>query len=434
MSLLRVTGTWFFITGLLYFVNVTYSVVLARWLGPVARGEYAVLLAVVGMLISFLSLGLGVMGRVEAAQRPENARRVQSNLLLFTVFCALLSFGIYRLVTLFPEWVKLKDMNYLPLPFLLFPFILYADYWETFAQGLNWFKEINFMRVFKSLLELTLLTALLVLAHRGLPGALLTFSVSTGLLFVFKVFVAYRKASGPADPHLKLLADHLSHGWKLSVARFAIGMQTSAAVLILTQHVTKESLGYFAVANALALQVGIFWGTFAVTSSPHIASTNRLNSERLVAFLNRTLVTGGVVLFVVAVALIQPALLLLYGKAYVSAGIPFSILLMGLLAGQTTEINAQYIVAQHAGSELSMKLSILNGCIGFPLLLLLTPRFGMNGAAAALGGAALLNAVLHHIMVRGMMHCRPADLLFLTREDFQLVREKLKIRKRPAVS
>lgn len=418
MSITSRSLQWLSVTALTYPLGLLYSVILARALGPAARGEYAAMLNLGALLCGVLSLGLGVVGRAEVARERSLFQVVHTRLLAFA-FGA----GAGLLVVGAPLCRPLASALNIRSPSLFLavlavtPLLLYSGYWQLLFQGAGWFRAINLLRIVRACEEPALLALCFIMLGANVRAAAATWAVSSLLVLGVSLLFAFRFGGRPRWKGKFSYRNTLGHGWRLMVAAQAVGIQMQVAVLLLNRCWPGGDAGHFAVASALAFQVALLFGTVAAVVSDRLAGPDREGAVTLLLFLHRLLLWSSLLVGVGLALAGRIIVTALYGGAFAPAGRVLWILAAGGVIAQLSEISAQYLIGQHRGTKLLILLGLGNATIGLGLCALLIPRIGALGGALAIGGGYLANAAAYAVVLRKQLGCPWQRLLLVNQQD-----------------
>jgi O-antigen/teichoic acid export membrane protein len=413
-------------------LGLLYSVLLARTLGPEARGQYAVFTTAVGMVSGILALGLGVVARAEIAANPDRGRTVHSNLLSFL---GLLAAGLFIVYAAIPHTLKLNHPLDRGVPLILCSIaLIYAGYATLLLQGLGHFRWVNGLRLGKSALDILCVSLFVVGLRLGLGGAVWSWTTA-GVISALAMLLFVVKATGaPGIGDVRSVIGSLRHGWKILVAGQAIALQTNLVILFLNKRGASADVGVFAIALGLSAQVAMLCATLAAVASDRIAGPHRGKSEELVKQLARISLALSIPMLIGAALLSHLVVVTLYGPAYAAAAPLFVILLAGTLVSQVTEVHAQFLIGQHWKSLDTMLLNLGNLVIALGIAFTIIPRYGAKGAAATLSAAYMLNACMYYVWVRRAMGCTRRELLVIKASDIRKMLDLVNLFPRAAQS
>jgi O-antigen/teichoic acid export membrane protein len=229
----------------------------------------------------------------------------------------------------------------------------------------------------------------------GVP-ALLWIATMVQLLQIATALVMWRRAFGAGEPirtSRVLIARTFRRAAPFAAAGIVANLQTRLAPLLLGYLSTEAELGAFAAAarfgtTARLAPGAIFAGALPVLSGEHERAAEGTD-EAFVAF-DRALAVLAVVTAVPCVVLARPLLRIVYGGAFVAAAPALVVIGLGLVPSLTN--SAAKIALYAAGAEtIATVWSAASLAIQVLLALVLMPRFGAVGGAAALalGEAAI---------------------------------------------
>ena len=416
MTLVRRATEWAFATALSIPFGLLYSVILARGLGPDARGDYAVFVTVVGVLAGILALGLGVVGRADVASDPPKAATVHSYMVWYLVAVGI---ALQTAVSVMPGLLPDKVAPWATAVVLCTVAALYSGFGTMLLQGSGRFRVVNVLRVVRTLLDVIAISLVLIVLRLGLSGAILGWSIAGVLVAALTFLAIVDQTKAPRRPDVGEFIRAVRHGWKILFAGQAVALQIALVVLLLNHFGTSAEVGVFAIAVGLSSQVAAFWSTLAVISSDRIAGSERGISEDLVKRIARLTVAMTPPLVLVAAVLSGVLIRFLYGREFSDAAMLFTVLLAGTLISQVTEVHAQYLIGQHWKSRDAMLLNMGNLVVCLVAAFVLIPRFHALGAASTLTISYFVNAAVHHVWVAKIMGCRRRELLLLTGADLR---------------
>jgi O-antigen/teichoic acid export membrane protein len=369
-----------------FFVAV---LILARALGPSGRGTIAFI--TVTALVSGRIAGLGVAeaSSVFAARRAESRAVLLSNLILFTLgsalaIAALACLALASLGDARPSGIGRPELVLIACGAVISALV---EAGASFLLGCGRFTRLALITAVGSWLYPLLLAALwatvgLTVARAAgvwIAGEL----VRSGLLLRQSA-----RGNGLARPNIALLAEAWRFGvraWAGSLARF-LNFRTDQ--ILMGVLASEAALGIYAVAvNASEALLYLP----AATATALIPLTAGADSERRVeetvrAFRSVALVTTGAV---VAAAAAGPFLLpVVFGEAFRPSVEPFLWLLPGALGFAATAVFSNALMAS-SRPGLSSLGPLVALVVGVALDLVLIPRFGATGAAAAASSAFL---------------------------------------------
>ncbi len=386
MNLARNIGTTLLARIAVLGIALVSSVVLARLLGPEARGTFALVLILPEFAMTFGLLGFEQSNAVYAGIEPKaRAALVWQSILVATVagtivvgagasFLALGAPGFESLLRA-PLWMYL-------VPLAAVPARLVARFWSALLRGMNHIATVNLFEVGTKVLSLVLVVAFVAGLRWGVTGAVWAdwvFNVAAAM----SLAALLRSAGAWGRP---------AFDWCLlrRTGRYALPAYCSSFLSYLNYRVDEllvalllppEQLGFYVIAVGLAERIWTPTGAVAMALLPHLANTKQ-RDPALTAVIARHVMlwTGAGCLLVLALG--RMAVRLLYSTAYEPAVAPLCWLLPGILTLSVAKI----LVAELSARE-KINYTVWVGAVTVAVNiggnLLLIPRMGISGAALA---------------------------------------------------
>lgn len=373
-----------------FFVAV---LILARALGPSGRGTIAFITVTALVSGRIAGLGVGEASAVFAAQRTGARAVLLSNLILFTfgsalVIAALACVGVAALDDAGPSGVGRPELAVIACGAVVSALV---EAGASFLLGSGRIGRLALITAVGSWLYPLLLTA--IWATVGLTVTRAAAAWIAGELVRSALLLRQSaRGIGLARPSLALLAEAWRFGvraWVGSLARF-LNFRTDQ--ILMGFLASEAALGIYAVAvNASEALLYLP----AATATALIPLTAGAGSERRVeetvrAFRSVAFVTTGAVLVAAAAG---PFLLpVVFGEEFRPSVEPFLWLLPGALGFAATAVFSNALMAS-SWPGLSSLGPLVALVVGVALDLVLIPRFGAAGAAAAASSAFLAGGV-----------------------------------------
>jgi stage V sporulation protein B len=393
--------------GVEYAGLALFTVLVPRLMGPERYGTFAAVLGAVGLLTMFAGIGAqATFGRFVpeyvGAGRPDRVRQLFSQVFLARVLTA--SALAVALVVGLPYLLSEASATVaIAAGATVLAGAASLACYQLF-YGLNqlarWLVRDALVRpILVALLVLGGGAALLDRAAFALLGAELLF-LALGLVWARPYFSRERWEGGRAD-----LVTHVRFGlyfFGANLLLMAVWRGGEVTVLILSD--ARAEIGYFNIANAVAMAFGALIGQLASMLVPRIASLHVTgDGRRAEAWLGYSLkyLTIGTFVFVLVVDGVGAAAVrLVLGPAYLPVVVNLKVLALGLLpvALVRTAVN-QAVVHKRPGWAVAVAGG---GLVGFVVLAVtLVPRWGSLGASFSVAGA---------VAVAGLVAYRQAAL------------------------
>lgn len=388
-SLLGIAGQgWHLLTAFLLYAF------LARRLGPAAFGQWRVVISVLVWFELFINSGLIKVATKRITEAPTERPRLARASYLGQAMVAIAAFlalealaGPIASLLSRPGLALLLRIAALDIPlygaFMVASAIILGE--ERFErQAAAWivYATAKFAAI-----------ALLVAVGFSVPGALVGNALSSIVGFA-AVFAWPGRPRGPLAGTATLARTLVVAAVPFLALSLTEGLGQSADLWLVSAVVPSATLvGLYAAATALAeVPTFLFTGLQRVIF-PSVARASAEQDERLAGHYASQGVRIALVVGLFFVALVastgRQLLSLVYSEAYAGAFVPL-VLLMVAAAGRTLRATcSEVLMARDRRRE---ALTVMIGTLGLEVaaLVVLAPRYGLPGAAAAVAAAALV--------------------------------------------
>ena len=388
-----------------YAIRLLIGILLARFLGAEQFGLYSLAYSAVEMAVGLSALGLG---RALLRYVPMFAGRgdtaglwgvLQVGLGLTAAASLLVGVGLYVLATPIAELLfeEPRLVPLLRLGSLMIPFMALGSALAAATRGFNKMQYTVIGKdISQPMIKLVLLLGLMLAVGLNATNALAAHAVAVAIVFAMLLYFLNRLfplrrpwQAGRRSPREMLRFSLPVYGTSL-IRQFGGNIQT----FLLGAFHAVTTVGVFTVASRVNMIGHMFQMSIATTSAPIISGLFDQGKHGQLARFYQTMTkwifTVNLPLFLI-MQLFPEAILSIFGREFVGGALALSILAWGNLVDAGTGI---------CGEVLDMTgrtgLKLFNGIAAFGLLiglnLLLTPRWGLLGAATA---AAIAKSVLN---------------------------------------
>lgn len=260
---------------------------------------------------------------------------------------------------------------------------------------------------------LSFLVLVLVLGGDGLvqgeayAARILSFALGATLCVAFVFCVVGRGPWTPVAREVRAL--HSSAGWMLAVGVFQYMVeQPLVDLMILSHHVSDAEVGAYSVAAKFAALPGLIPAVFVIVMAPYFArhaaagdsdARDRAYSRMSLYIAHLSIIACGLLFFT------GDYLLVLIGREYTVAGDWLRALLPGYLLAGLLGINSPVLLAS-GKARVELVLIASAAIVMAALGLLLTPRLGGIGMAAATATAVGFLALIRRFVCRRIVGAR----------------------------
>ena len=361
------------------------SIVLARGLGPEARGDYAlfVLSATFAATLSTLGIGLGTMYYVSKGKHETKVLLGNSHFLVLIM--GAIAAAALAAVGLAIEPKAFVEGRSFWLYAFAFPLVLEFLLATAFLVGSERFGPLNASLLIQTLVLTAGATALWVGGWMTIFSVLFLWVVSyamataTALVFVGLGQLSLRRS---LRPDFAVLREQVSFGLPGQAGNILQRLNYRLDQYMVRGFGNRADVGYYATATGLAESV---WWLANSVSMALLPRLTRMESQRAaevtpVACRNIILIS---LLLAAGVAVTAPFTVeILFGHAFAPAVAPIIWLLPGIAALSGAKVLGSYFFSQARMSVASLTAMIsLVATIAFDLLLI--PTLGITGAAIA---------------------------------------------------
>jgi antigen flippase len=404
-------------------VNASTSIVSARALTPVGRGEMAAIIMWPGFLVSLLTIGLPSSLTYNLRRYPERTSEIIGAASLVTLLIGLVT-GMVGFVVV-PLWLTEYSPTIItharwmllasPLPMLLL-------FGRAIVEAKGNFSISNLTLWSAPLLTLIWLFVLVAAGQitplsSGIAYVLAT--VPSAVILLVWVFSRYR----PRFSNLYLSLRDLLH---FGVRAWGIDLLNALAIseqVLVIHFLSPAAMGTYSVAASLARVVSVFQTSSITVLFPRIAARTAADVVDLTGFTLRVSTLCALAGAVISAALGPVLLRAFYGESYSGGVIIFQLLLGESILSGATQILAQaYLGLGRPGAVTAIQaLGVISGLLMIPWMI---KEFGAPGAPLALLVSSVLRFSVTFFLFPYLFKT-PGPRLMPMREDLRLVKARL---------
>lgn len=377
--------------GLGIIIGLSFSILLARLLGPTGNGQYAMSILLPSMFATLLILGISPANiYFIASKKIRLYPAFKTNMYLWMIL-SFIGILIAVLVVETKSSVCFPGVppSFLWLGILAFPLLILGDFLGSLFQGLQEFRTHSYISVMFP--GMTLLFAILLVGglKLGVFGALLSFIFGNlaGLIAAFILLKPFlQKERKEAEKHeLKNYSKEcLNYGWKAHLNNILTFINYRADIFFVNLFLTPEATGIYVLAVGIAEKLWILSRAVSTVILPRLSELNEDEEKRklLTPLVSRwTLLVSSIGTLVFALSA-SPLINLLYGAEFSSGVDALLLLLPGILIGNISQILSNDI-ASRGRPELNSYASIIVVSANVMCNIILIPLLGIKGAAIA---------------------------------------------------
>jgi antigen flippase len=376
-------------------INFGTGIITARLLGPLGRGELAAIILWPQALALATTLGLPSALLYNLRRHPDRASQLFSAALLIGALMG----GIATVtgVLFIPWWLTQYSpevVHFAQWAMFTAPLMLLSLIFNFVLQAREEFTLYNAVRYLNPLATLLVLVSL-ALIHDLTPfNAALAYLLPTVPIFLWMLVRLWRLYR-PNWRGLGWAAKRLTSYGVRSYGVDLLGQLSSyldrAFVVVL---LTPASLGLYTVALSLAQTLNVFQSAAVSVLFPKASGRSVEEAASLAGRAARGSVAP-TALAAVGLGILSPwALRMVYGQEFLDAIHVFRLLLFVMVLRSVTYVLVQTFMAVGKPGLVTI-LQIVSLALSVPLLLVLVPRYGLEGV----GSALLISAMVRFVMV-----------------------------------
>jgi len=363
---------------------VAITILVTRVTGAHGRGVYTLVVSVAGLSAMVTGFGISWAGIYYIGKRQFPLADVVSTLLTVSSVAAGVTMAILAAayVLFRPTYFHEMTPTQAVIMVTLTAFFQLATTTSSIVLGLNRPFEYAGLNAIQVVAALVIQVILALAGSLTATSALVALTVGVMMSVVLGLVLVAREAPIRFGFDSRILRSFLSFGIRGYAANLMMTVSYRLDALIVNGLSGVVSLGYYSVATAIA--EGLWYGAngLALVLFPHISSLEKKEADRITPVVCRNAIfftlIGAVVIFVISRQLI----LTIFGPAMIPAVQPLWLLLPGIVTLTVAKIITSYLSG--IGKPIySTYLAAGSMILTVALDLLLIPRYGISGAAAA---------------------------------------------------
>jgi O-antigen/teichoic acid export membrane protein len=378
------------------------DIILARALGPSAKGRFALVLLYSQLAATVIGFGMDQAIAVVSGRGPSDARRAAANALVWTAVvgggAVLVSLWLYGVpgggspAGPLAEVVPNLSAAQFTIAALAIPAELLFNLGLFALLGRGRIGAYSGIRILRRLSLLGFLVTTALVTRLDLAAALVVNLVSLAATLAAIGWAGARDGLLGGRPSPELLGEELRFGSRAVVGTLAERLQFRADAFIVNAIAGVRATGIYSVTSGLAETLWYVPNALGVVMFSRAVDRDA-DAGRTAAVLTRTTLALSIALAVPA-ALIGPRFVrAIYGPSFADAGVALRLIIPGVVAYSIVAILSRYLTGR--GRPGTGTLVLLLGLVAnVTANLLLVPRFGINGAAAASSISYGLTAVV----------------------------------------
>jgi O-antigen/teichoic acid export membrane protein len=383
MGLLQASTITFASRVAVFILSLVAGVILARALGPTGRGIYALALLVPSVLVLLANLGVGNALIYYLARRTYDVEKMIGQLISLALLLGVAATIVLVAFTALFGRVALPGvpLNLVLIAGAAIPLGLFFYFCLSFTQGMQAFVAFNSLYLVNAGALVVFLLGLLVV-----PGSVTVAVVAWSLSWVPTALLGMFWLSRYGRLNIRF-----DRGLSRSLLRFGIvgylafitnylNFRLDTFLVNIFKNATQ--VGYYAVAVSLAETIWYVSTSAATVLAPRVAAGETQESDDTTARVSRTVfvvsLAAAVLLGLTAPLIIR----ILFGAGFAPSVAAVWLLLPGVVTLSVARVLSSYLLGRNR-QQVDLVASLAGLVVTLALDLLLIPRYGFPGAAAA---------------------------------------------------
>jgi O-antigen/teichoic acid export membrane protein len=413
--------------GLVFVMAMANSIIVSRVLGPAIKGSYGLITLTIGIASLLVTLGLGSANVYYGARNSDELPTLAGNSLLAGLGTGCIGVIIVELLSLTPSFQAYFlenniDVRLIRAVILILPLMKLDGFFREIIRASGDILRYNFLALwglFSSLLGNVVLVWGLNL---GLRGAIIAWGGSTLSVTLLTLFIALKTVHYELRFDVKKLIRNLKFGVRLYPGNIAQFLNYRLDVFFVGFFLQPVEVGWYVTATALAEKLWEIPHAIRTVLLYQVAATEDQGSaNQTTARVSRVifLIIGCICLSLLVLR--RPLIYFLYGEAYAPSATALVFLIPGIWGLSIGKLLAIHLAGQGKPEVGTFGALIsLVSTVTFDVLLI--PRLGINGAAAA----SSISYTLSSLVILGFFlkttRLQLKDVFIVRRRDFKVMK------------
>jgi O-antigen/teichoic acid export membrane protein len=364
-------------------IGIINGILIAALLGPAGKGTYYFLTILPATAMVFLQLGLSQAFTFYAARGQTRGLVVKA--LVLTLVLSGLGFAVVLVIFALTAGSTLDGIPawQIAIAFLALPLALNATLTTGIVIGRKQIRLFSIVKMVTPMVTTVLLVVILGVLGASVTGAIVVYLIGTAVQTFGLLYGAVRAGRGVPHAASASYRDLFRYGFPTYLGSLTTFFSYRADVFLIALIIPNpaEALGYYSMAVGLAELVFFLPNAVAQLFLPQVAEATRADADAQVPMVARItlLITGAGALLLLPAAVVMITLVL---PAFTASIAPLAVLLPGVVTLSVAKVVGGYI-AGVGRPGVNSAVSIASFAVNFAVNLVLIPRFGILGAAAA---------------------------------------------------
>lgn len=403
-------------------LSVPSSVLLARGLSPMHRGEYAVVFSIAAIISLFAGMGLAPSNIKLSASKPYMCGVLLVNSLVYSLIV-----GTVTIIAM------IYIHNILHITYTISAAIsaiviltLISGYTVNIMLGIGYITEYN--NAFKIIYVGKL--ALYIVIYLVCPRILCFIAADILLLIIKCIYVIsiVGKYDSNIVPSWQVFKEQVHFGLPLHISTVMRRINTNILVFSLRIFHGDSAVAYYSIPQNYMTNIKVFPSTIASLLLPRVskASVNALKDHT--SRLLRVMFVMAIASTVIIILFIRPIISVMYGNEYRGVIPVTQVLFMALPFVTFSQISANYLIGI-GKSRIFAKMAMISFICGMVALIALVPSMGVIGAAISVIIVEMVAYVYCATQMIRHAEFKFRDMMIPQVSDFDYIMNRLRVRK-----
>lgn len=415
-------------SGLLQLITLA---IIARLYGPAGNGIYTLALLLPTMLAMVLNMGIGPANVYYLGAGKVHPQQAWQVTLRFSITIGAIGWllGGLAISSYGGKWFPGVPSNVLWLTLLFFPVTFISGAIGNIFQGLQSFRQFNIVLLVQPTVNLVLVILTVWMGVQDIFYIIVCYLASTTLNLIIAYLLLMRllaKKSGPAMPYYG--RNLINYGYKAHLSNILAFVNNRADMFLISYFIGPAAVGVYAVAVSITEKLWLFSGAISTVLLPRLSQLSSDEEKRnaLTPLIARWSLWLTFFAALILAAVGELIVGVIFGQSFLKAYIVIVWLLPGVVLGACSMVLANDMAAR-GRPELNLATSWISVSINVIGNIILIPRFGIAGAAAATSFAYVINMMMRLAMHSHFTGVRFYKNLFIGAEDLAILKRALKM-------
>lgn len=399
-------------------------ILIARTLGSNGQGQYTITILLPTILYTFFNSGVSISTVYFLGQEKYKDDQIYStNIFSSFVFSALaIVVGIILIIFFKESFFENTSSLMIYSALLLIPVLFLQKSVQSFFHGKEDFEQYNIVALLNQLGLLFFAIFFVWILDLGVPGAVLSFSLSQFLMLLVSCIITYKRYNLflPTKISFSYLKECVVFGLKGHFSNVLTFISYRVDILLIAYFIDDVAVGVYSVSVLLVERI---WLISQAISSVLFARVSNLKTD--FEKTNFTTLSSRHTLFLtslfgITIAFFSPWLIVvLFGQDYKESISPFLFMLPGVVLFSLSKILANDFVGR-GYPEINSYIAIVVAFLNVILNIILIPKYGVVGAALSTSFCYGIDALIKVIYFSHLHKISLLKFVMIKKSDFKL--------------